>query len=115
MNRRPGFSRVSDEPGAVHLLDATQRPPESAQGQDLFALLLAQDVGHPGAGSSPVAAVNVPARSAPLAGFQVSINGRFWVSPEVDTRSHSAYRARSAASIPTDQSLERHRVSVTPQ
>ena len=83
MNRRPGFSRVSDEPGAVHLLDATQRPPESAQGQDLFALLLAQDVGHPGAGSSPVAAVNVPARSAPLAGFQVSINGRFWVSPEV--------------------------------
>ena len=82
MNRRPGFSRVSDEPGAVHLLDATQRPPESAQGQDLFALLLAQDVGHPGAGSSPVAAVNVPARSAPLAGFQVSINGRFWVSPE---------------------------------
>jgi hypothetical protein len=46
------------------------------QGQDLFALLSAQDVGHPGAGSSPAPVVNVPARSAPLAGFPVSFDGR---------------------------------------
>ena len=32
---------------------------------------------------APVAVVNVPTRSASLAGFQASFNGRFWVSPEV--------------------------------
>jgi hypothetical protein len=36
----------------------------------------------PTAGAKPTAHVNVSAPGAALAGFQVSINGRFWVSTE---------------------------------
>src|SRR2546427_3093560 len=36
------------------------------------------------AGAEPTAQVNVSAPGAALAGFQVSINGRFWVSTEVE-------------------------------
>src|SRR5438094_8759227 len=36
----------------------------------------------PAAGAKPTAHVNVSAPGAALAGFQVSINGRFWVSTE---------------------------------
>ena len=35
------------------------------------------------AGMKPTAAVNVPAPATGVAGFQVSITGRFWVSTEV--------------------------------
>src|SRR5438876_1943167 len=38
----------------------------------------------PAAGGKPTAQVNVSAPGAALAGFQVSINGRFWVSTEAD-------------------------------
>src|SRR5438094_966441 len=38
----------------------------------------------PAAGVQPTAQVNVSAPGAALAGFQVSINGRFWVSTEVE-------------------------------
>src|SRR5438128_8602359 len=40
----------------------------------------------PAAGVQPTAQVNVSAPGAPLAGFQVSINGRFWVSTEARKR-----------------------------
>src|SRR5207249_10811080 len=36
----------------------------------------------PAAGAKPTTHVNVSAPGAALAGFQVSINGRFWVSTE---------------------------------
>jgi hypothetical protein len=36
----------------------------------------------PAAGDEPTAPVNVPAPTIRLAGFQVSITGRFWVSTE---------------------------------
>src|SRR6266699_3397034 len=36
----------------------------------------------PAAGVQPTAEVNISAPGAALAGFQVSINGRFWVSTE---------------------------------
>src|SRR2546428_7173337 len=39
----------------------------------------------PAAGVQPTAQVNVSAPGAALAGFQVSINGRFWVSTEAPT------------------------------
>src|SRR5438309_2319491 len=39
----------------------------------------------PAAGAKPTAHVNVSAPGAALAGFQVSINGRFWVSTEADS------------------------------
>src|SRR5213593_4030537 len=41
----------------------------------------------PAAGVQPTAQVNVSAPGAALAGFQVSINGRFWVSTG-DTAQH---------------------------
>jgi len=41
----------------------------------------------PAAGVQPTAQVNVSAPGAALAGFQVSINGRFWVSTEGRSRS----------------------------
>src|SRR5947209_1715000 len=40
----------------------------------------------PAAGAKPTAHVNVSAPGAALAGFQVSINGRFWVSTEAVRR-----------------------------
>src|SRR5207247_7053700 len=46
----------------------------------------------PAAGVQPTAQVNVSAPGAALAGFQVSINGRFWVSTE-DDRSETAHGA----------------------
>jgi len=45
-----------------------------------FATLKTLDI--PAAGTKPVAAVNVPAPATGVAGFQVSISGRFWVSTE---------------------------------
>src|SRR5436309_7227976 len=42
----------------------------------------------PAAGVQPTAQVNVSAPGAALAGFQVSINGRFWVSTEGGTDYH---------------------------
>ena len=72
-------------PDAGRRFDASQRPPESPQREDLLSLLLAQDVAHPAeqpSGCPP------PSTSRPLrvvAGFQVSISGRFWVSTEAFT------------------------------
>src|SRR5947207_14160841 len=45
-----------------------------------FSALKTLDI--PAAGVQPTAQVNVSAPGAALAGFQVSINGRFWVSTE---------------------------------
>src|SRR5438876_5992125 len=49
----------------------------------------------PAAGVQPTAQVNVSAPGAALAGFQVSINGRFWVSTEASWTGHTSWR-RSA-------------------
>src|SRR5947208_16998754 len=71
----------------------------------------------PAAGAQPTAQVNVSAPGAALAGFQVSINGRFWVSTEAQTDAQIANRERglleellpkllpSAAFVPLDRGL----------
>src|ERR1019366_8638228 len=64
------------------LLDPPQRPPEPAKCQDLLFLLVAQDVAHLGGGPLPSRPRQRPAPSAPLAGFQTIMLGRFWVIPE---------------------------------
>ena len=69
-------------PLAGRFLDAPQRPAEPAQRHHLLSFLDAQDVGHPGEGPCPPAVVNVSSPSAPLAGFQPSITGRFCPSAE---------------------------------
>src|SRR3989442_11899141 len=53
----------------------------------------------PAAGVQPTAQVNISAPGAALAGFQVSINGRFWVSTEVAVLSRLP-RAGSVSSTP---------------
>ena len=59
-----------------------QRPSQPPQRDDLLFLFFAQDIAHlTEPNSSPV---QFPDSTIPLAGFQVSTHGRFWVSPEVD-------------------------------
>ena len=57
---------------------------EFLAGNALLSLELIHGVAHPHEENGNLALVNVPKRSTPLAGFQVSPIGRFWVSPEVD-------------------------------
>jgi hypothetical protein len=59
--------------------NSSQRPAKPAQRKDLLFLLFAQDIHR--------RRVNPPSQSMsgsviPLAGFQVSTDGRFWVSTE---------------------------------
>jgi hypothetical protein len=61
------------------LLNTPQRPSQSPQRNDLLFLFFAQDI-HSTEGK-PHVIVNVLA-SVPLAGFQVTLIGRFWVIPE---------------------------------
>ena len=72
--------RLAPDPGRP--LDPPQRPAEASQGEDLLSFVFSQDVAH--AGQEHV----VPDRRQRLgalsgmAAFQVSNNGRFWVSTE---------------------------------
>jgi hypothetical protein len=61
------------------LLNTPQRPSQPPQRNDLLFLFFAQDI-HLTEGK-PHVIVNVLG-SAPLAGFQVTLIGRFWVIPE---------------------------------
>ena len=70
-------------PNACFLLDAPQRPAQPSQRDDLLSLFFAQDIAHVD-GGYPSAGFNVLTAFL-LAGFQVTLIGRFWVSP----RSHS--------------------------
>src|SRR5438552_3801706 len=58
----------------------------------------------PAAGVQPTAQVNVSAPGAALAGFQVSINGRFWVSTE---EAMDGIREMGPAAEPLRPALER--------
>src|SRR6266480_6979051 len=53
----------------------------------------------PAAGVKPTAHVNVSAPGAALAGFQVSINGRFWVSTEAPFRQNLRHSLRRAGLV----------------
>jgi hypothetical protein len=92
------------------LLDVAQRPPEPAEREYLLLLVVAQDV-HLGAGPRSRRVRQRPGFGLlRLAGFQVSLTGRFWVSPEallarvrlgirLDTRLH--VRTGRDSPIPT--------------
>ena len=62
----------------------------------LLSLLLIQDVGHPDEKPRLPAFVNVPRSSPPLAGFQLSLVGRFWVSTEGPASGFACCRPASA-------------------
>jgi hypothetical protein len=68
----------------VRRLDAAERPAEPAQRQDLLLLVVAQDVGHVGGETTvPSPPSTSWGAATSLAGFQVSMTGRFGVSTEV--------------------------------
>ena len=83
-HRDPGRLEVRARRFAAHarrILDAPQRPSETAQRHHLLLLLVAQDVGHPARGHASRHRQRLES-SAPLAGFQPSITGRFCPSTE---------------------------------
>ena len=87
-NRDPGRAQVPARrlaPDARRVLDLPERPPQSPKGQYLLSFLVAQDVGHPGGGPQARRLRQRPGALHQLAGFQVSITGRFWVSTEGGT------------------------------
>lgn len=69
-------------PDARRRFDPAQRPAQPSQRYDLLSLLVAQDVGHAGGGTIRSPAASTSWASLLMAGFQVSIYGRFWVSTE---------------------------------
>ena len=73
-------SRLASDSGGV--FDAPQRPAEAPQRQDLLSFLFGQDVAHAGQERAvPDRRQRLGALSE-MAAFQVSTNGRIWVSTE---------------------------------
>jgi hypothetical protein len=69
-------------------LNAEERPAHAAERPDLLLLCVVQDVAHLGEGLHPP---NPRQRLGPrqlIAGFEVSINCRFWVSTEAASIQH---------------------------
>jgi hypothetical protein len=60
-------------------LDSPQRPAQPPQSEDLLFLFFGQDVTHIAEGIGPRVGINVLDGGLSLAGFQVIIDGRFWV------------------------------------
>jgi hypothetical protein len=69
-------------PHARRRFNAAQRPAQLPEGNDLPLLRVAQDVRHAGGGAHSPTAASTSERLLPMAGFQLSIYGRFWVSTE---------------------------------
>src|SRR6185295_2368817 len=70
---------------AHRLLDVAKRPAQPAERKYLLLLVVAQDV-HLGAGPRSRRVRQRPGDLLlRLAGFQVSLTGRFWVSPEAES------------------------------
>jgi len=76
---------------ACGLFDSPQRPAQSPKRQYLLLLLVAQDVAHPGDGSRPHRLRQRPGALLVVAGFQVSISGRF--RPSTKVRRHYSVMA----------------------
>ena len=74
-------SRFSPHPGL--LLDASQRPSQSSQGYYLLSFRFAQDLAHATEATTAHVGINVPDSYFRWPIFQVTIIGRFWVTPEV--------------------------------
>ena len=70
-------SRRTEVASSIRLSDQPSRP-----NQNLLSLVVAQDVAHPGGGSPPTRLSQRLGPSLLMAGFQMSINGRIWVSAE---------------------------------
>jgi hypothetical protein len=63
------------------LFDPPKRPPKAAQCHYLIPLFFAQDITHANRGYLPPPWLM--SRLLAMAGFEVTLYGRFWVTPEV--------------------------------
>ena len=83
-HRDPGCFQVCARRFPAHtrgLLDAPQGPSEPPQCDDLLFLLFAQDIAHADGAYKASRRSQCPGLYS-LAGFQVTLIGRFWVTPE---------------------------------
>jgi hypothetical protein len=104
----PTAGRPQGDPGSLQVggrrfapntgvpLDAPQRPAQPPQSEDLLFLFFGQDVTHIAEGIGPRVGINVLDSGLSLAGFQVIIDGRFWVfteaaSPTLPERNKAAF------------------------
>src|ERR1700677_3636056 len=82
--RDPGNAQIIARRFTPHsrcLLDSTQGPPKPSQRDHLFASLFAQDISHPTKANGPRRKLCLYLFA--MAGFQVTLYGRFWVTPKV--------------------------------
>ena len=96
-----GGLQISCRGFAAHtggLLDAPQRPAQPSQCDDLLFLFFAQDIAHVD-GAYSLAGINVLNVYLSLAGFQVTIIGRFWVTRRGKSASHCDYLTPNDASM----------------
>jgi len=84
-------------PHAGRRFDVAQRPAQAAQGNDLLFRRVAQDVGHAAQGALLPPPRQRPERLPAMAGFQLSMYGRFWASTEVKRPQQPAGRYAMAA------------------
>ena len=75
-----GTGGLPTHPGL--LLDAPQGPSQSSQGYHLLFFRFAQDVAHTDEGYCALRQNQRPRALLSLAGFEVTLIGRFWVTPE---------------------------------
>lgn len=75
-----GARRLTTDRGG--LLDPPEGPPQAAKSQDLLLLFVVQDIAHSGEGARAPCRRQRLGPPRLMAGFQLSINGRFWVSTE---------------------------------
>jgi hypothetical protein len=81
-HRDPRRAQITTSGFAPHPgfpLDAPQTPAQSHQGYDLLLLILTQDIAH--ARTLMLRSINVLAQFS-MAGFEVTLYGRIWVTPE---------------------------------
>jgi hypothetical protein len=84
-----GFQIAADRlaPDTGRFLDARERPAQSPERADLLLCGVVQDVAHPGEGLHVHRLRQRLGRRQLIAGFEVSINCRIWVSTEDSTTS----------------------------
>jgi hypothetical protein len=96
-----GACRFPTHPGL--LLDAPQRPSQSSQGYYLLSFRFAQDVAHADRSYITPCRIQRPRLLLSLAGFQLTLIGRIWVTAEakrysIATTTNPVSRNRSRSS-----------------
>src|ERR1700677_2867980 len=101
--RDPGNAQIIARRFTPHsrcLLDSTQGPPKPSQRDHLFASLFAQDISHPTEANGPRRKLCLDLFA--MAGFQVTLYGRFWGTAKDRFRLSGSPFYRHTSSMPRD-------------